>query len=414
MTALLLGFVIFLGLFAARMTGFVVEGSVEHEDRVERTLLGTEEFVWTPAHPCTDKECVLSSVSISGTLRANASGSVRVELVAGDPITIVEKNIELEALPVENEVTEAEQQGAEESANESGLETTPEKIETTIVFEPQTMTLDHACEDSCSITQHGTESYTVRVDLGEQMTLVIDTIHYQWHIPESEEEPIVANATEKRNTTLTEDNLTETNMTVNVSKEVVLNATLNESVLEALSTDALDFAAREGNPNLPRDWFLKPEIDAYDNDSAAWEWAPLTVEGMLLDFAAMRRPQEWYSGQQLRVYSRTITFNSSQALDISLRYHGKFEGECMQLGAELAGADDSSKTTLFLTLTHEGVVLPTADFNASSQQSGEIVEVHATSVPGILQNATRGKFFFVPLCDHGSVELRNITYTFIN
>jgi hypothetical protein len=378
------------------ITGFSVEDSLggakygaNYTDELNQSFEDGDSLVWTPPKDCAD--CVLSSLKVSGRIEASKSGRSQIKLDVLDKKLVLDNDIVLETTTITQEITEEENiSSLNETTNEKYTETFVTTREVNYTAEvPATVYFDEVCVDTCAFSTERKNSYKLVFNLADNNTLYLDLITYQWASPETNEIATI----------------NETNVTTNGT-----NVITNETVY-ALNT--LNFSSRADNAQVPINWFIKHESSGEDTDNALWEWKAVNdARNMVINFASLRRPQAEYQSQQLKIYSRELIVDRQGTYRLSFSYVPNFIGECLQLGLDTYSAEGNPKNTYILNLGEKSV-LDTSDFNYSIEKIGKENKVDANGVFS-LEPSTHLQFYFAALCDDGSVELSNFTYTFIN
>ncbi len=386
---------------APRLTGFAVhEPAAEatpdtnYLDSISSTLADSQEMVWAPVYGCSLENCTLHAVRLSGSIETARSGEVTISLWDGErEYAILQETILLETQEIAQEVLiEENVTRINESTHESYTEIVQRIEESLYTVEiPATFVFEQSCAESCiGLELAPRPDYTLRVSAPANTSIIIEEVIYSWTI----ERQIAVE--------LTNDSIS-TNITVIPQNSTVINITY----LSLTNLTSLDMSPRE-NSTLPAHWYLKSEVSLTDADSGQWEWNPLERPGWLkLSLDSMKRPQAEYTSQELRVFSQTITVPENSTVQLSFNYRVSTSA-CLQFGMDSYTQQGSSLTSYFISLDENAT---SSDFMLETVREVEGVTVQASV---LASEHTQLQFYYKALCDIGTAELTNFTYTFIN
>jgi hypothetical protein len=390
------------------ITGFTVNEDLfgaqlgaAYTEQANMVLGNQQEHEFVPTVNCYEEGCGLTSLKISGEIRANRSGAVRMYIDDGrERYLVLEESILLSSHEItESVMSEENVSFFNETTNETEVQTFYISREVNYTIEePSTTSFKQACHESCEFFLASRVMYYLNVEAAEGIEVEIENVTYTWDVPGREIPDIEVlnesdiNATEPEN---------KTNMTL--SPPIV-------SVLTGLAS--VDFSTRENASSLPANWFIKSDPNLEDVDAGEWEWNPYSEGGgIVLPLAAMKRPQEEYLSVELRIYSRTIPIEENASLQFELDYRDEAKDGCVQIVLDTYDEGGTSATSYILTLS-ENPDIQGEDFDSSLEKSGENVTLRVRMDNPLV--GRKAQFSFVPLCDNGVITVKNLTYTFIN
>jgi hypothetical protein len=411
------------------LTGFVVD--IEHGEGVKQrnvdavswVLYDLDRVEWTPAQECPPKECILEGIRVSGTLYVNSSGINKLFVeFDGDSFLLIENEEHLpvqsfkEEISIEDHVNSTIKISPQENStsqlanlstslsNENGsdsLESVPAlSADTDIkeervyeIEEPITVFFNEICDANCVLDpfiSRNTIAFRGQLTPGSYFNL--SRVSY-----------ILARPIAEDNTTVS-INITYANET----NQSVLNQTL---LSPENASGALGFEARDNAP-YPLEWFLKQTTSARNEDSARWEWEPLSDGSLRLNLQSMSIPQDEYNTPNLRMYSRQVVPVVNASTQFSFTMVPDFSGECLEVGVEIGDYSGNSRTS-FAGIINERGIGQSSDLIISARDAGQARQV-SVSVPWRANEGELFSYYFGSTCSSGSVLVSNFSYTFIN